>query len=230
MVQAPTLLIHAKDDRGVPVGASRQMAEVIPNATLIELESGDHLPFYDKPDEIIGHIQAFLTGASAPDLSESRVATLMFTDIVGSTETAVAKGDVSFGDLLEVHHSAVRAELERYRGEELRTTGDGFLAAFDGPTRAIRCAAAIREALGVAGITCRIGLHTGECGVRHGDLVGIAFHIAARVAETASPDSVLVSQTVKDLVAGSGLTFEDAGLHRLKGLPDEWHLYNVVSR
>jgi class 3 adenylate cyclase len=194
------------------------------------LDSPDHLPFYDKSDEIIEHIQAFLTGGTAPDLSESRVATLMFTDIVGSTETAVAKGDLRFGDLLDVHHAAVRAELERYRGEEVNTAGDGFLAAFDGPARAIRCAVAIREALGAAGITCRIGLHTGECGVRHGDLFGIALHIAARVAESAPPGAVLVSQTVKDLVAGSGLSFEDAGVHRLKGLPDEWHLYGVVSQ
>jgi len=230
MVQAPTLFIHAKGDRGVPVGASRQMAEAIPDATLIELDSDDHLPFYDKPDEIIGHIQTFLTGAAAPDLSESRVATLMFTDIVGSTETAVAKGDLRFADFLEAHHAAVRAELDRFRGEEVNTAGDGFLAAFDGPARAIRCAMSIRNALGAAGITSRIGLHTGECGVRHGDLVGIALHIAARVAETASPDSILVSQTVKDLVAGSGLGFEDSGLHRLKGLPDEWHLYSVVSQ
>jgi len=230
MVQAPTLLIHAKGDRGVPVGASRQMAEAIPNATLIELDSSDHLPFYDKSDEILEHIQTFLTGSAAPDLSESQVATLMFTDIVGSTETAVAKGDLRFGDFLDVHHAAVRAELERYRGEEVNTAGDGFLAAFDGPARAIRCAVAISDALAAAGITCRIGLHTGECGLRHGDLVGIALHIAARVAEEAPPGSVLVSQTVKDLVAGSGLDFEDAGLRRLKGLPDEWRLYSVVSR
>jgi len=227
MVQAPTLLIHAKDDRGVPVGASRQMADVIPHATLIELESPDHLPFYDKPDEIIEHIQTFLTGGTMPDLAESRVATLMFTDIVGSTETAVAKGDLRFGDLLEVHHAVVRAELDRYRGEEVNTAGDGFLAAFDGPARAIRCAVAIRDALGAAGITCRIGLHTGECGVRHGDLIGVALHIAARVAATAPADTVFVSQTVKDLVAGSGLHFEDAGSHRLKGLPETWHLYSV---
>ncbi len=230
IVQVPTLLIHAKDDRGVPVGASRQMAEVIPNAMLIELDSPDHLPFYDKADEIIGHIQSFLTGGTTPELSESRVATLMFTDIVGSTETAVAKGDLRFGDLLEVHHAAVRDQLERYRGEEVNTAGDGFLAAFDGPARAIRCAVAIREALRTAGITSRIGLHTGECGVRHGDLVGIALHIAARVADAASPGAVLVSQTVKDLVAGSGLSFDDAGSHCLKGLPDEWHLYEVVSQ
>jgi len=229
-IQAPTLLIHAKDDRGVPVGASRQMAGVIPNATLIEMETSDHLPFYDKSDEIIREIQTFLTGDTLPDLSESRVATLMFTDIVGSTETAVAKGDLRFGDLLEAHHAAVRAELEKYRGEEVNTAGDGFVAAFDGPTRAIRCAVAIREALDTAGITSRIGLHTGECSVRHGDLVGIALHIAARVAAAAPGGAVLVSQTVKDLVAGSGLGFEDTGLHRLKGLPDEWRLYSVVSQ
>ena len=230
LVRAPTLLIHAEGDKAVPVGASRQMAEAIPNATLVELESADHLPFYDKPDEIIEHIETFLTGGTTPDLSESRVATLMFTDIVGSTETAVAKGDLRFGDFLDVHHAAVRVELERYRGEEVNTAGDGFLAAFDGPARAIRCAVAIRDALGASGITCRIGLHTGECGLRHGDLVGIALHIAARVAESASPGEVFVSQTVKDLVAGSGLNFEDAGFHQLKGLPDEWHLYSVVEQ
>jgi pimeloyl-ACP methyl ester carboxylesterase len=230
IVKTPTLLIHAKGDRAVPVGASRQMAETIPNATLIELDSGDHLPFYDKPDEIIAHIQAFLTGGTAPDLAESRVATLMFTDIVGSTQTAVTKGDLRFGDFLEAHHAAVRAELERYRGEEVNTAGDGFLAAFDGPARAIKCAVAIRRALHAAGIPCRIGLHTGECSLRHGDLVGIALHIAARVAESAPSGAVLVSQTVKDLVAGSGLGFEDAGLHRLKGLPDEWRLYTVIGQ
>jgi class 3 adenylate cyclase len=153
----------------------------------------------------------------------------MFTDIVGSTETAVAKGDLRFGDFLEAHHAAVRAELERYRGEEVNTAGDGFLAAFDGPARAIRCALAIRRALGAAGSTCRFGLHTGECGVRLGDLVGIALHIAARVAQSALPGAVLVSQTVKDLVAGSGLSFQDAGSHRLKGLPDEWHLYDIAG-
>jgi len=228
-IQAPTLILHAKDDRAVPLGASRQMAEHIANAKLVEIESGDHLPFYDKPDEIIQHIQTFLTGGSAPEISESRVSTLMFTDIVGSTEMAVARGDLRFADLLEVHHGAVRSELAQYRGEEVNTAGDGFLASFDGPARAIKCAIAIVKALAAAGITCRIGLHTGECGVRHGELQGIALHIAARVAALASPGAVLVSQTVKDLVAGSGLSFVDAGLHILKGLPDEWHLYEVVS-
>lgn len=228
LIQVPTLLIHAKHDPAVPVGASRQMAENIPNAKLIEIESGDHLPFYDRPDEVIEHIQAFLTGSSTPEISETRVLTLMFTDIVGSTEMAMAKGDLRFADLLEVHHAAVRGELARYHGEEVRTAGDGFVASFDGPARAIRCALAITKALDAAGITCRIGLHTGECGVRHGELQGIALNIAARVAALASPGVVLVSQTVKDLVAGSGLGFEDAGSHILKGLPEEWRLFKVV--
>src|SRR5690606_18755614 len=181
-------------------------------------------------DEIVEQIQKFLTGSSIPEVSETRVLTLMFTDIVGSTEMAVAKGDVRFADLLEAHHAKVRGELKRYRGEEVGTAGDGFLASFDGPARAIRCALAIVKALGAAGITCRIGLHTGECGVRRGEPRGIALHIAARVAALASPGAVFVSQTVKDLVAGSGLGFEDAGSRRLRGLPDEWRLYRVVSQ
>lgn len=228
MIKVPTLLIHAKHDPAVPVGASRHMAENIPNANLIEIESGDHLPFYDRPEEVIEHIQTFLTGSSIPEISETRVLTLMFTDIVGSTEMAIAKGDLRFADVLEVHHAAVRGELARYRGEEVRTAGDGFVASFDGPARAIRCALAIMKALNAAGISYRIGLHTGECGVRHGELQGIALNIAARVAALAPPGVVLVSQTVKDLVAGSGLGFQDAGSHKLKGLPDEWRLYEVV--
>jgi pimeloyl-ACP methyl ester carboxylesterase len=229
-VQAPTLILHATDDRAVPVGASRQMAEHIPNARLVEIKSGDHLPFYDKPDEIIQHIQTFLTGGAAPEFFESRVATLMFTDIVGSTELAVAKGDLHFADLLEAHDAKVRNELARFRGHEVNTAGDGFLASFDGPARAIKCAMAITKALAAAGIACRIGLHTGECSVRHGELQGIALHIAARVAALAPPGAVLVSQTVRDLVAGSGLSFVDAGSHILKGLPDEWRLYEVVGQ
>jgi class 3 adenylate cyclase/plasmid stabilization system protein ParE len=227
--QVPTLLLHARDDRAVPIGASRHMAQNIPKAKLVEIDSRDHLPFYDKPDEIIRHIQSFLIGGTTPDLTESRVATLMFTDIVGSTELAVDKGNLRFRDLLDVHHAAVRAELSRYRGEEVNTAGDGFLAAFDGPARAIKCAVAIRDALAAAGITCRIGLHTGECGIRHGELHGIALHIAARVSAAARPGAVLVSQTVKDLVAGSGIGFKDAGVHRLKGLPEEWHLHEVAT-
>jgi pimeloyl-ACP methyl ester carboxylesterase len=230
LIQAPALVLHAKDDPAIPVGTSRQMAENIPNAELVEIESGDHLPFYDKADEILQHIQQFLTGSSTPEILESRVSTLMFTDIVASTEMAVAKGDLRFGDILVRHHTAVRSELARFRGEEVNTAGDGFVASFDGPARAVRCAMAIMKALGAVGITCRIGLHTGECSVRQGELQGIALHIAARVGALASPGTVLVSQTVKDLVAGSGLGFIDAGSHVLKGLPDEWHLYKVINQ
>jgi class 3 adenylate cyclase len=206
------------------------MAEHIPDAKFVEIDTLDHLPFYDKSNEIIHHIQTFLTGSATPEMFESRVSTLMFTDIVGSTQMAVERGDLRFADLLEVHHAAVRTELARFRGEEINTAGDGFLASFDGPARAIRCALAIVRSLAALGIACRIGLHTGECEVRQGELQGIALHIAARVAASASSGGVLVSQTVKDLVAGSGLGFRDAGLRSLKGLPDPWRLYEVVDQ
>jgi pimeloyl-ACP methyl ester carboxylesterase len=230
LIRAPTLILHANGDRAVPVGAGRFMAGQIPNAKFVEIDSIDHLPFCDKPDEFIQHIQSFLTGSSTPAISESCVSTLMFTDIVGSTQMAVAKGDLRFVDLLEAHHAAVRNELNRYRGVEINTAGDGFLASFDGPARAIQCAVAITKSLGRFGITCRVGLHTGECEVRHGQLQGIALHIAARVAALAPPGGVLVSQTVKDLVAGSGIRFADAGMHTLKGLPDQWRLHDVVEQ
>jgi pimeloyl-ACP methyl ester carboxylesterase len=229
-IRVPTLMIHAKEDRAIPVGAGRYMADCIPNSQFVEIDTLDHLPFFDKSGEFIHHIQIFLTGSSTPAMTESRVSTLMFTDIVASTQMAVEKGDARFVDLLEVHHAAVRSELSRYRGEEINTAGDGFLASFDGPARAIKCAIAIVESLSMLGIACRIGLHTGECEVRKGQLQGIALHIAARVASLAPSGEVFVSQTVKDLVAGSGLNFSDAGLHTLKGLPDEWRLYKVVSQ
>ena len=228
-IRVPTLILHAKNDRAIPVGAGRYMADHIPDAKFVEIDTIDHLPFFDKSDEFMHHIQNFLTGSSTPTTPESRVSTLMSTDIVGSTQIAVAKGNSRFADLLEVHHAAIRAELARHRGEEINTAGDGFLASFDGPARAIKCAVAIVQSLGALGIQCRIGLHTGECEVRQGQLHGVALHIAARVAALASPGGVLVSQTVKDLVAGSGLGFTDAGTHALKGLPDEWRLYQVVN-
>lgn len=229
-IRVPTLILHAKGDRAIPVEAGRYMASLMPDAKYVEIDTTDHLPFFDRTDEFMHQIQTFLTGSSTPAAAESRVSTLMFTDIVGSTEMAVEKGDLRFADLLQVHHAAVRNELARYRGNEINTAGDGFLAAFDGPARAIQCATAIVRSLDAFGITCRVGLHTGECEVRDGRLHGIALHIAARVAALASPRGVFVSQTVKDLVAGSGLSFADAGVHRLKGLPDDWRLYEVVQR
>ncbi len=229
-IRVPTLILHAEKDRAVPVGAGRYMAACIPNAKFVEVDGIDHLPFYDRSDVFVQHIQAFLTGRSALPVPESRVSTLMFTDIVGSTQMAVEKGNLRFGDLLEAHHKAVRSELAQYRGEEIDTAGDGFLASFDGPARAIKCALAIVKSLGALGIACRIGLHTGECEVRQGRLHGIALHIAARVAALASPRAVFVSQTVRDLVAGSDLTFVNAGSHMLKGVPGEWQLHEVVER
>ena len=228
-IRVPTLILHAKNDRAIPVGAGRYMADRIPNAQFVEIDAIDHLPFYEKPDEFLSHIERFLTGSSAPEISEYRVATLMFTDIVGSTQMAVKKGNLRFGDLLDAHHAVIRSELARHRGDEINTAGDGFLASFDGPARAIKCAIAIVKSLDALGLACRIGLHTGECEVRHGQLQGIALHVAARVAALAPPRGVFVSQTVKDLVAGSGLGFTDAGLHTLKGLPDEWRIYQVVN-
>lgn len=229
-IRVPVLILHASRDRAIPVGAGRYMAERIPGAKYVEIDTADHLPFFERTEEFMHHIQTFLTGGATPEVFESRVTTLMFTDIVGSTQIAVEKGNLRFADLLEAHHAAVRSELARHRGQELDTAGDGFLASFDGPARAIKCAVAIVHSLDELGISCRIGLHTGECELRQGRLHGIALHVAARVAALAPPRGVLVSQTVKDLVAGSGLKFAAAGSHRLKGLPDDWLLYEVAGR
>jgi pimeloyl-ACP methyl ester carboxylesterase/class 3 adenylate cyclase len=228
-IRVPVLVLHASRDRAIPIGAGRYIAERVPDAKFIEIDTADHLPFFEKSEEFLHHIQSFLTGGSTPEIAETRVTTLMFTDIVGSTQMAVEKGDRRFADVLEAHHGAVRAELARYRGQELNTAGDGFLASFDGPARAIKCAVAIVHSLGSLGIPCRIGIHTGECEVRQGRLDGIALHVAARVAALAPSRGVLVSQTVRDLVAGSGLKFLPAGSHTLKGLAEEWLLYEVAA-
>ena len=171
-----------------------------------------------------------MRSVSAEEASFDRVlATVLFTDIVGSTEKAAALGDTAWKELLERHHAVVRAMIGRYRGAEIDTTGDGFLATFDGPARGVRCAQAIIEALKPLGLEVRAGLHTGEVETIDGKVGGIAVHVGARVGALAGPSQVLVSQTVKDLVGGSGLTFEDAGEHELKGVPDRWRLYRVVS-
>jgi class 3 adenylate cyclase len=229
-IRIPTLILHATGDRVVPAQAGRYMAERIPHARFVEVDSTDHLPFYDKPDEFIRTIQEFLHGASGSSyLPETSVRTLMFTDIVGSTRLAVEKGDRRFSDLLEAHHATVRRELSLHRGEEIETTGDGFLASFDGPARAIRCGLAITESVAGIGVTTRVGLHTGECEVRQSRLRGIALNIASRVCDLAPPGGVLVSQTVRDLVAGAGFRFDDQGAHVLKGLPDQWRLFQVEA-
>jgi pimeloyl-ACP methyl ester carboxylesterase len=226
-VRVPTLLLHPTGDRVVNVEASRYMAARIPGAKLVELPGIDHLPFADNAEQVLREIRSFL-GEIPTDAEPDRVlATVVFADIVSSTERAVALGDRRWRELLGGFHEAVRREVGRYRGREIDSAGDGVLAAFDGPARAVRCACAVSEAVRPLGVTVRAGVHTGECEVLGSKLAGIAVHIGARVASVAAPDEVLVSSTVRDLVAGSGLAFADRGLHTLKGVPGDWHLFAV---
>jgi class 3 adenylate cyclase len=197
----------------------------IPSARYVELPGIDHLPWAGDSDAVLGEIEEFLTGTrSAPD-PDRVLATVMFTDIVGSTERAAELGDARWRELLASHHAAIRSELTRFRGLEIKTLGDGFLATFDGPARAVRCGQAIAQGAQCLGIDVRIGVHTGEVELIGGDVGGIAVHIAARVGELAGSGEVLASRTVKDLVAGSGLRFVDRGSTHLKGIDDEWRLF-----
>ncbi|HTK90174.1 MAG TPA: adenylate/guanylate cyclase domain-containing protein [Verrucomicrobiae bacterium] len=229
-VRVPTLLLHPTGDRVVPVEASRYMAEHIPGAKLVELPGIDHLPFTDNAEQVLREIRSFLGELPTEAESDRVLATVVFTDIVGSTEQAVALGDRRWRELLGGFHAAVRREVGRFRGREIDSAGDGVLAAFDGPARAVRAACAVGEAVRSLGVTVRAGVHTGECEVLGNKLAGIAVHIGARVASVAGPDEVLVSSTVRDLVAGSGLAFADRGLHTLKGVPGDWHLFAVDRR
>jgi class 3 adenylate cyclase len=205
------------------------LAERIPDAKLVELPGVDSLPWTGEAEAVLEQIELFLTGerrAPEPDLA---LATVLITDVVDSTAQSAAMGDRGWRDVLDEHDRIVRAELGRARGREIKTMGDGFLATFDGPARAIGCATAIAEAVRAQGIEIRAGLHTGEIQTLGEDVGGIGVSIGARVAAMAGPSEVLVSQTVKDLVAGSGFVFEDAGEHELKGIPDRWHLYRVID-
>ncbi|MEX0984563.1 MAG: adenylate/guanylate cyclase domain-containing protein [Actinomycetota bacterium] len=226
-IQTPALVIHRTDDRVEDIGQGRYIAEHIPGATFLELPGDSHVwPL----DEVIPHIASFLRSLREQEAEFDRVlATVLFTDIVGSTERAAQLGDHAWRELLERHHSTVRAMLGRYRGTEVDTAGDGFFATFDGPVRAIRCAQAIVEALGQLGIEIRAGCHTGEVATIDGKAGGMGVVIGARVGAIAGTSEVLVSQTIKDLSAGSGITFKDAGEHELKGVPDRWRLYRVVA-
>lgn len=226
-IRVPTLILHSVGDKAVSVAASRFMAERIPDAKLVELPGEDHAPWLSDCDAIVDEVEEFLTGARGCVEPERVLATVLFTDIVGSTRRAAELGDRRWRDLLGSHNSVVRRELARFRGREVKTAGDGFLATFDGPARAIRCACAISDAVQSLGLEERAGLHTGECEVIGDDIGGIAVHIGARVSAYAGASEVLVSSTVKDLVAGSGLNFEERGVHTLKGVPGEWHLYSV---
>jgi class 3 adenylate cyclase len=224
-IRVPTLILHRTDDKLMDIGGSRYMAKSIPDAKYVELQGVDHLPWVGDVDSLVGEIQEFLTGVRQRYDTDRVLATVMFTDVVGSTEHAAALGDRGWKDLLESYHACVRQELVRFRGREVDTAGDGFFASFDGPARGIRCACAIRDAVTTLGINIRAGLHTGECEVMGEKIGGIAVHLGARVAANARPGEVLVSSTVKDLVAGSGLRFSDRGVHTLKGIPGEWRLF-----
>jgi DNA-binding SARP family transcriptional activator/pimeloyl-ACP methyl ester carboxylesterase len=227
-VRVPTLVLHRTGDM-LPIEGARWLAGQIPGARFVELPGDDHWPWLSDPDEVVDEVEEFLTGERRGRKPDRALATVLFTDIVGSTERATELGDRRWRDLLEQHDRLIRRELGRYHGREVKTTGDGVLATFDGPGRGINCAQAICARARALGIEVRAGLHTGECELRNGDVGGIAVHIGARVAGLARPGEVLVSSTVKDLVVGSGLVFADRGNHSLKGAPGEWRLYAVTE-
>jgi len=229
-IQAPTLVFHRIDDSTVPAVNGRYISAKIPGAKFIEFPGTDHLLQaldQDLQDRLLDEIEEFITGVRHHPDPDRVLATVMFTDIVRSTERAAEMGDARWRELLTDYYAAVRRELSVFHGREVNTAGDGLLATFDGPNRAVRCACSVRERLRPLGLEVRTGLHTGECEVIGDDIGGIAVHIAARVAAAAEPNEVLVSSTVRDLVAGSGLQFADRGMHGLKGVPDEWHLFLV---
>ena len=226
-IHVPTLVMHSPRDTIVDFEQGRWLARTIPDARFVELSGQDHAPWFDCADQVISEVSEFITGVREPLEPDQVLATVMFTDLVGSTERARELGNRRWRELIEQHHAAVRAELSRYRGREIDTAGDGFLASFDGPARAIRCALAVIDALDRLGLPARSGLHTGECELLGEKLTGIAVHIGARVAAQAAVGEVLVSDTVHDLVAGSGITFDDRGLNELKGLPEPRRLYAV---
>jgi class 3 adenylate cyclase len=226
-IQAPVLVLHRTGDRLADVHASRYMAERIPGAWLVELPGDDHLPFFGDQDAVVALTQEFLTGALPAADPDRVLATVLFTDLVDSTGLAAGMGDRRWHRVLVEHQELVRRQLARFGGREVTTTGDGFLASFDGPARAIRAADAITAGVQDQGLEVRAGLHTGEVELLGDDIGGIAVHIAARVLARAGAGEILCSRTVKDLVAGSGFAFAERGTHRLKGVPDSWQLYAV---
>jgi class 3 adenylate cyclase len=227
-VRVPTLVLHRKDE-AIPVEFGREMAAKIPTARLIELDGVDHWLAVGDIESITGATEEFLTGHRHEHVPDRVLATVLFTDIVDSTRQAAELGDRRWRELLEGHDELTRAEIARFQGREVKHTGDGFLATFDGPTRAVRCATTLAERMPELGIDVRGGLHTGECELRGDDIGGIAVHIGARIAALAQAREVLVSSTVKDLVNGSGITFEDRGAHALKGVPGDWRLFAPIG-
>jgi class 3 adenylate cyclase len=228
-VQAPTLFLERANANMIDPKSVRAAAELTPHGRYVELPGDDVLPFLGDPDPMLGEIAEFLTGARGSIDPDRALSTLLFTDIVDSTAKADRVGDREWRHILESHHAAVRASLRRFGGVEIDTAGDGFLATFSGPARAVRCACDIRDSLRELGLEIRAGLHTGEVELEDDDIAGIAVAIGARVGALAGPSEVLVSRTVKDLTAGSGLVFVDAGEHDLKGVPDRWQLYRVTD-
>ncbi|HEX6688699.1 MAG TPA: adenylate/guanylate cyclase domain-containing protein [Solirubrobacterales bacterium] len=227
LIQAPTLVLHRRQDRAVNYRAARWLAGQIGGSRYVELEGEDHFPWVGDSDAALAAIEEFLTGVRPAPASERVLATVLFTDIVDSTRLATELGDRRWRELLEQHQKLVRDQLRRYGGREIKTTGDGFLATFDGPTRAAECARAIVDEMPSLGIEVRAGLHTGEVESIGDDIGGIAVHVAARIAALADARTVLASRTVRDLAAGSSIEFELAGRHALKGVPDEWDIYRV---
>jgi pimeloyl-ACP methyl ester carboxylesterase len=223
-IQVPTLVVHRVDDSWIRVEHGRYLAERIGGARLVELPGASDLLFAGDPSDLLAEIQEFLTGTRPSGTPDRVLATVLYTDIVGSTDHVAHVGDQAWRSVLDQHDAAVRAELHRFAGREIKMSGDGLLAVFDGPARAIRCADAIQTVLGRIGLDVRAGLHSGEIELRGNDIGGIAVHIGARISALAGPHEIFVSRTVKDLVAGSGIAFEDRGMHRLKGVPDEWQV------
>jgi len=228
-IKVPVLILHREGDAFTTTEHGRYLAAAIPSARYVEVSGQDHLFFAEGADRFVAEIQEFLTGVRESVAPERVLATVLFTDVVRSTEEAARLGDSRWRDLLDRYYAVVRSQLARFRGREIDTAGDGVFAAFDGPARAIRCARAVVEGTKPLGIAVRAGLHTGECETIGEKIGGIAVHIGARVAALAAAEEILVSSTVKDLVAGSGIRFEDRGTHALKGVPGEWHLFAVAA-
>jgi len=228
-LRVPTRVLHREHDTAVAVEGARAVADEIPGARYVELAGNDHIPWLGDSDALLDEVEEFITGSRHAPEPDRGLATVLFTDIAGSTERAATLGDRRWREPLERHHTLVRDQLAAYGGREVKTLGDGFLATFDGPARAIRCACAIADRSSSEGVEIREGVHTGECELMGDDVGGMAVHIGARVAALASPGEVLVSSTVKDLVVGSGIEFADRGTHELKGVPGEWRLLAVAD-
>jgi pimeloyl-ACP methyl ester carboxylesterase len=229
LVRVPTLVVHRTGDRTITVEAGRYLARHIPGARLVELPGDDHLPWVGDTDALVDEVEEFLTGVRHGIEPDRMLATVLFADIVGSTERAASLGDHRWREILDEHSALVVRQLERFQGRLVKWLGDGVLATFDGPARAIRCGRALADESRRLGIELRVGLHCGECEIRGEDVGGIAVHTAARVMARANPGEVLVSRTIKDLVAGSGIEFVDRGTYELKGVPGEWQLFGVAD-